>query len=451
MGTTSTLNEQQATYFGQITDSLADSKSDINTHVLKGSAGTGKTFLTRKIVGFLLDKGTNVVQVAPTGRAAKNMASGSALQARTIQSAIYKTEQLPAGQGVRFLTKPNDTRQFTVFVVDESSMISDKVSHSEHFHQPGGLLSDLIDYAKRGNADNKFLFIGDPCQLPPVDPDASETEGESPALLTTYLTDKFGLHAQNYFLSVPMRAKSDSYIIENATYIRDCITQQKMPDNQRIKINSTGKSWDTAKLYGRLYDPKNTEKVILIASTNKDVNYWNRNIRKQFGHYQDTLHVGDQVVMNQTWHGEGQTVYNGETGYIRAVGKNEQYAGLTFADVQVEFQGNDGKPILLTAKTMLDTLSTEPEFRGVIDGDIAKNYYAEMHKHTHGHMESSPFYNPLQLRFGYALTCHKAQGSEWDHVIIHRNALYADRLKTSLRWRYTALTRARQDIYTWAA
>ena len=451
MGTTSTLNEQQAIYFSQITDSLTDSKSTIDAHILKGSAGTGKTFLTRQIVGFLSDKGINVVQVAPTGRAAKNMASGSVLPARTIQSAIYKTEQLPAGMGVKFLRKPIDNQRFTVFVIDESSMISDKISRSERFHQPGGLLFDLIDYARKGNANNKFLFIGDPCQLPPVDTDVPGMEGESPALSGTYLTDKFGLNVRDYFLNKPMRAKSDSYIIKNATYIRDCITEQKVLDNQRININFTGKSWETAKCYERLYDPKNTEKVILIASTNKDVNYWNRHIRKQFGYQQDTLRTGDQVVMNQTWHGEGQTVYNGETGYIRAIGKREQYAGLTFADVQVEFQSNDGKPVLLAVKTLLDTLSTEPDSRGLIDGDMAKQYHAEMHKQTHGRIETSPFFNPLQLRFGYALTCHKAQGSEWDHVIIHRNALYADRLKTSLRWRYTALTRARKEIYTWVA
>ncbi|GAB2577375.1 ATP-binding domain-containing protein [Spirosoma areae] len=418
-------------------------------HILKGSAGTGKTFLTRRIVSFLLENGVNVVQVAPTGKAAKNMALGGELNARTIHSTIYKLEQLPQGLGVRFLPKPNDNRQFTIYLVDESSMISDKVSRSERFQQSGALLSDLVDFAKRGNDRNKFLFVGDPCQLPPVE--VGEPEGESPALTLDYLSRKFSLVGQECFLSEPMRAKEGSYILDNATYMRDCILQSKTPDSQKLKVNSTGSSWETARYFEQLYDPGNSEKAILIANSNKDVNYWNRNIRKQFGYEQDRLHIGDQVVVNQTWQSNGQTIYNSETGYVRAVGKTEQYASLMFADVQVEFQGIDGKPLIVETKTLLNTLSTELYFRGMLDEDAAKNYHAEMHKHTHGKMETSPFYNPIQFRFGYALTCHKAQGSEWDNVIIHRNAFYGDRQNTSLRWRYTAMTRARHELYTWAA
>lgn len=443
------FNEQQAACFDQITSSLAGTDSNTNTQILKGSAGTGKTFLTRHLVSHFIEAGINVVQVAPTGKAAKNMASGSILPARTIQSAIYKIEQLPSGLGVRFIAKPNEDKHVTVYVIDESSMISDKMSKSERFQQSGALLTDLIDFAIRGNSQNKFLFIGDPCQLPPVEP--GECESESPALLSSYLNQRFGLLVEENFLSEPMRAKAESYIISNATHIRDCIISGKSPDDRRLKINSTGKFWETARRYQQLYDPTNTEKVILIANSNKDVNYWNRNIRKQFGYEQDQLHVGDQVVVSQTWHGNGQTVYNGETGYIRSVGRAEKYAGMAFADVEVAFKGNDGQPVLVVAKTLLSTLSTEPEFSGTLDSETAKHYHAEMNKHTHGRIETSAFYNPIQLRFGYALTCHKAQGSEWDNVIIHRNAFYADRQRTSLRWRYTAMTRARHELYTWAA
>lgn len=443
------FNNQQAIYFSAITDSLVNSTDEIITHILKGSAGTGKTFLTRHIVSYLLEKGINVIQVAPTGKAAKNMSTGSSIAARTIHSAIYKIEQLPSGLGVRFTNKSNDDGKYTVYVVDESSMISDKVSRSERFVQAGALLTDLIGYAKRGNSQNKFLFIGDPCQLPPVQP--GESENESPALQDNYLRQAFGMSVQGYFLNEIMRAKADSYIIDNATYIRDCIQQDFLPDNNRIRINTTGKHWHMARHYEQLYDPTNTDKVILIANSNKDVNYWNRNIRNQFGYIQDQLHVDDQVVVQQTWQSKGQTVYNGETGYIRTIGKAENYAGLTFADVEIAFRGIDNNPVVVTAKALLDTLNTDPGFNGVLDEEAAKHYHAEMHKHTHGRIESSAFYNPIQLRFGYALTCHKAQGSEWDNVIIHRNALYADRQNTSLRWRYTALSRARKELYTWAA
>ena len=443
------LNGQQTKSFDGITKSIADVNSENMSYVLKGSAGTGKTFLTRRIVSYLLANNIRVVQVAPTGKAAKNMALGGELGARTIHSAIYKLEQLQQGLGVKFLPKPNDDNRFTVYLVDESSMISDKVSRSERFQQSGALLSDLIGFAKRGNDRNKFLFIGDPCQLPPVE--VGEPEGESPALMTDYLAKKFNLTSEEYFLSEPMRAKADSYILDNATYMRDCILQGEKPDNQRLKVNGTGKHWDTARYFQRLYDPENSGKAIIIVHSNKDVNHWNRAVRKQFGYQQDCLYIGDQVVVNQTWQSDGTAVYNGETGYIRSVGQTESYAGLSFADVQVEFLGIDGKPFVVETKTLLDTLSTEPLFKGVLDEDMAKNYHADMHKHTYGKMESSPFYNPIQLRFGYALTCHKAQGSEWDNVIIHRNALYGDYQNTSLRWRYTAMTRARQELYTWAA
>ncbi|MGF7215076.1 ATP-dependent exoDNAse (exonuclease V) alpha subunit [Spirosoma lacussanchae] len=447
--TSTSLNNQQAAYFSSITNSLMSPGFGSDAHILKGSAGTGKTFLTRHIVSHLLKQGIGVVQIAPTGKAAKNMASGSSLPARTIHSAIYKIEQLPNGLGVRFMSKPNDEEKYTVYVVDESSMISDTFSRSERFVQAGALLSDLIGYARRGNAQNKFLFIGDPCQLPPVQP--GDSENYSPALQAEYLHHSFGLDTQDYFLSEVMRARAGSYIIDNATYIRDCIEQGLQPDNSRIQVRITGKSWQMAQHFERLYDPANTDKVILIANSNKDVNYWNRAVRKQFGYEQDQLHVDDQVVVHQTWQSNGQTVFNGETGYVRAIGKTEQYAGLTFADVELAFQNADGGPVIVTAKTLLDTLSTDPDSRGVLDEEMAKHFHAEMQKHTHGRIESSPFYNPIMLRFGYAMTCHKAQGSEWDNVIIHRNALYADYQKTSLRWRYTALTRARKELYTWAA
>lgn len=447
--TSTSFNEKQAAFFKVITNSLANPGNEYNTHILRGSAGTGKTFLTRRIVSHLIEMGINVVQVAPTGKAAKNMAVGSIIPARTIHSAIYKIEQLPHGLGVRFMSKPNEDNKYTVYVVDESSMISDKLSRSERFVQAGALLSDLVDYGRRGNLENKFLFIGDPCQLPPVQSD--EPEDGSPALQADHLQRTFGMNVQDYFLSEIMRAKAGSYIISNATYIRDCIEQKLQPDNSRIKVTTTGKSWQMAQHFERLYDPSNTDKVVLLAHSNKDVNYWNRNIRKQFGYGQDQLNADDQVVVYQTWHSQGVTLYNGETGYVRVIGKTEAYAGLSFADVELVFCGIDGKPFTVTTKALLDTLNTESDFRGILDEEVVKHYHAEMHKHTHGRLESSAFYNPIQLRFGYAMTCHKAQGSEWENVIIHRNALYADKQNTSLRWRYTALTRARKELYTWAA
>lgn len=447
--TSTFLNEKQAAFFTAITDSLANPDDGHNAHILKGSAGTGKTFLTRRIVGQLLEQGINVVQVAPTGKAAKNMAMGSVLSARTIHSAIYKIEQLPHGLGVQFKKKLNEHEAYTVYVVDESSMIGDKQSRSERFVQAGALLSDLVDYARRGNSQNKFLFIGDSCQLPPVQP--GDRENGSPALQADYLQRTFGMNVQDYFLNEIMRAKAGSYIIDNATYIRDCIEQGIRFDKNHIQVKVTGKHWQMPQHFERLYDPANTDKVILIAHSNKDVNYWNRKIRQQFGYDQDQLHADDQVVINQTWHSQGVTLYNGDTGYVRTIGKTEEYAGLLFADVELVFRGIDGNPFTVMAKALLDTLRTESDFRGVLDEDVARHYHAEMHKHTHGRIESSAFYNPIQLRFGYAITCHKAQGSEWDNVIIHRNALYADRQNTSLRWRYTALTRARKELYTWAA
>lgn len=443
------FNKHQADSFNRITMSVANEDSPLNLHILKGSAGTGKTFVTRQIVKYLMEKGVNVVQVAPTGKAAKNMAMGSTLPARTIHSAIFQLEQLSQGFGVKFLRKPNLDSKYTVYVVDESSMISDKVTRSEGFQQSGALLSELIDYARRGNNQNKFLFIGDPCQLPPVEP--GEAEGNSPALMLNYLSQQFDLKGQEYFLSEPMRTKGDSYILDNATYLRDCIIKGITPNRQRFTVNSTGRSRDTARYFQNLYDPEHAEKVILIANANRDVNYWNRAIRKQFGYEQDQLSIGDQVVVNVNWHGNGQAISNGETGYVRAVGKAETFAGLKFADVQLEFQGADGKPFLVETKTLLDTLNTEPTFNGSIDSETGRHFHAEMHKKTAGKMESSPFYNPILLRFGYALTCHKAQGSEWDNVIVHPDPLFGGFQKTSLRWRYTAMTRARRELYTWAA
>ncbi|WP_028664213.1 ATP-dependent DNA helicase [Runella zeae] len=443
------LNDQQANIFARITETITNHNSNVNLHILKGSAGTGKTFLTRQFMKFIREQGVNIVQIAPTGKAAKNLALGSMLPAKTIHSAIYKLEQLKNGLGVKFLPKLNQESAFTVYLIDESSMISDKVTASERFQQSGALLCDLVDFVKRGNPKNKFLFVGDPCQLPPVN--GNKSESFSPALTLDYMVEKFSFTGNEYFLSEPMRAKGDSYIMDNATYMRDCILSKNQPDNRKLKVNFTGKAWDTACFFERLYDPQNAEKVILIANSNDDVNYWNRAIRKQFGYEQDRLQVGDQVIVNVTWQGNGRTIYNGEMGYVRAIGKTEKYADLHFADVQLEFQGADNKPFVIETKTLLSTLNTERGFKGFLENEAVTHFHAEMHKHTYGKIESSAYYNSIQLRFGYALTCHKAQGSEWDNVIIHRAPLFGEYQVTDLRWRYTALTRARQELYTWAA
>lgn len=408
--------------------------------IIQGSAGTGKSTIVKAITDYLSDADQSFALAAPTGRAAKVMQSKTGHSAKTLHSLIYNTEQLENGYGVKLTRKTNLSQTISVYIVDEASMISDKHSSSEKFVSGTPLLSDFIEYVKEGNKQNKIIFIGDIYQLPPVG------SIESPALSIDYLQGQKNLKGRMAVLTEVKRQGSDSYILKNATNLRKCIENGHFfqgIESERITNRTTGALYK----YVELFEKENLGKVAFIAWTNKDVNWFNNAIRKRLGLDTARLSVGDQIAVHQNWLGNGRLILKGETGIIRSVGTFELYAGLNFATAEIEFTDHKGAPFQITSKVLLESLTSET---GEIGFENENALFAEAMKRNGTFRESKAisddkYLSALRLRYAYATTCHKAQGSEWEHVILHPY------MNKDLRWKYTAITRASKELYTFAA
>jgi exodeoxyribonuclease-5 len=368
------------------------------------------------------------------------MQSKTGHSAKTLHSLIYNTEQLENGYGVKLTRKTNLSQTISVYIVDEASMISDKQSSSEKFVSGTPLLSDFIKYVKEGNKQNKIIFIGDIYQLPPVG------SIESPALSIDYLQGQKNLKGRMAVLTEVKRQGSDSYILKNATNLRKCIENGHSfqgIESERITNRTTGALYK----YVELFEKENLGKVAFIAWTNKDVNWFNNAIRTRLGLDNARLSVGDQIAVHQNWLGNCRLILKGETGIIRSVGTFELYAGLNFATAEIEFTDHKGAPFQITSKVLLESLTSET---GEIGFENENALYAEAMKRNGAFRESKAisddkYLSALRLRYAYATTCHKAQGSEWEHVILHPY------MNKDLRWKYTAITRASKELYTFAA
>lgn len=408
--------------------------------IIRGSAGTGKSTIINAITRYLSDEEKKFNLAAPTGKAAKVIQRKSGYAAKTIHSLIYKPESLKNGNGVRMIRKINELKEQCTFIIDESSMISDSIQLNDEFVTTKPLLTDMLDFIKQGNKNNQVIFIGDNYQLPPVKCNTS------PALSQAYLKSK-GFKGSMIELTEVKRQDKDSYILRNATQLRECI--EKGIYYPGLECNMLSKSWHAVDKYMDLYEAENFGKIAFIAFSNKDVNYFNNKVRERLQYVPNTLSVGDQVVLQKNWLGNGYLFMNGETGIVREVDSHiENYAGVYFVNAQLEFKDLIGESIKITTKVMLDALLSE---KGEIGNEQEKALIAEAMKHNAEYRASQlphddKHVGAMRLRYAYATTGHKAQGSEWENVILHPFNINKD-----LRWQYTAITRASKDLYSYAA
>ncbi|WMX16526.1 AAA family ATPase [Aureispira sp. CCB-E] len=419
--------------------SFINSENDV--FILKGSAGTGKTSIVKAITSYLTEKDINFQIGAPTGRAAMIIGEKTQQVSKTLHSQIYIPEKVENG-GVRFDRKENKEKDLTIFLVDEASMVSDQISKSNNFFVTKPLLEEYIDFVKQGNPSNKIIFIGDRYQLPPVKQDFS------PALKAKYLYDKYSLSCVEYELTKVMRQGAGSSILKTATSLRDLMSKGIMRGNvsiQREKYPSKA-----LKKYLSVFDNNSIDKVIAICSSNKDVDYWNRWIRRELGIADRKLSVGDFVATQTSWlNKEGQFVCKGEYGRILNVDpSSEKYALLDFVNADIEFIGSSGSRKIVSTKILLDSLDTK---YGILEEQQEKYLYAEAMKHnadfrTSQNPSDDKYIGALRLKHAYATTCHKAQGGEWENVLIH-----PWRLESNLQWAYTAITRAKENVYSYCA
>lgn len=409
--------------------------------IIRGSAGTGKSTLVKAITDYLTSQEQKFVLAAPTGKAAKVIQKKTGFAARTIHSLIYTPEPLKHGSGVRMVRKPNQSREKTIFIIDEASMISDVLMSNENFVASKPLLTDLLDYIKQGNSENQVIFIGDTFQLQPIG------SKESPALSPQYLSNKKGLKGAMVELTEVKRQDKDSYILQNATLLRQCIERGITFSGINCKMLS--RSTTALYKYMELYEPEIFNKVTVLAWTNGDVNWFNSAVRDRLGFNPKPLVIGDQIQLHQNWFGNGRMIMKGDTGIIRNVSDRiENYAGLNFVDTELEFSDGIGEKFNVVTKVLLDALIS---FNGDIGYEKENALFAEVMKHNATFRESrmpsdDKYIGAMRMRYAYATTCHKAQGGEWENVILHP---YMP--KNDYRWQYTAITRAAKELYSFAA
>lgn len=418
--------------------------------LLKGYAGTGKTTLIRSFVQTLPHFKMRTCLLAPTGRAAKVMQKYSGKQAYTIHKKIYRKKNA-ATPDMEFAMAENKHVR-TLFIVDEASMISDE----KVFFNQRGLLSDLIDYVYSGTAC-RLMLVGDTAQLPPVGLQ------ESPALNPEVLSRGHGLEVHEAILTEVIRQEQDSGILFNATHLRDQIhvNQGGFPHLHTAGFTDIYRMSGEKLLEGLhyAYDKYGMEQVLVVCRSNKHANLYNRHIRNSILGREEELSGGDYIMVvknNYYWKKSADNnldfIANGEMATITRVGNVHEQHGFRFADVTLEWQDEDNTP--LSCRVLLDTLHTDAP--GLSREDAMRLYkaieadYADIPRKRERQeaIKNDPYYNALHIKFAMAVTCHKAQGGQWEAVFVDQGYLTEDRIDTEfLRWLYTAVTRATRELY----
>ncbi len=419
--------------------------------LVKGFAGTGKTSILGALVRTMHIFKNNVVLLAPTGRAAKVLASYCGYPASTIHKKIYR--QRSSADGTGSFVMDRNMHKDTLFIVDEASMISNQPSESDIFGS-GRLLDDLIGYIDNGK-NCRLVLVGDTAQLPPVGIDIS------PALEAGYLRG-FGYAVTEVFLSEILRQAEDSGILFNATGIRHEIES----GGNSIPRIVTGGFNDIERISGSdliekitdSYGNRGIEETIVVTRSNKRANQFNKGIRDSILFRDEELAAGDLLMVvrnNYFWMPENEItdfIANGDIIEVIRVRRYEEMYGFRFADALVRFV--DYKDTEIEVKLMLDTITSETAALTQEQGrklfqSVAGDYSAVTNKRKRfEQMRENRWFNALQVKFAYSVTCHKAQGGQWKNVFVDQGYITDEMINTEyLRWLYTAFTRPTTRLF----
>ena len=422
--------------------------------IMRGSAGTGKTTLAGAIVRAMAALKQKMILLAPTGRAAKVFSLNAGHVAYTIHRRIYR--QKSAGDLSSFNLNDNLNRD-TLFIIDEASMIANQ-GYGDSAFGSGCLLDDLMTFVyQSGRGSNcRMLLIGDKAQLPPVG------EDESPALMADVLRC-YGMRVYECDLNQVLRQGEESGILWNTTQIRQMITHDEM--TQLPKIRFAGFADIQMVPGGELIDALSTsyyrvgtDETIVITRSNKRANIYNQGIRNQVLDREDELCRGDQlmIVKNNYFWTEGSKeipfIANGDIAVVQRVRHVHELYGFRFAEVTMTFPDYDDYE--LTATVLLDTLTSEApaltrEQQEQLFNAVMEDYADIPHKADRiKKLKTDRYYNALQVKFAYAVTCHKAQGGQWSHIYLDQGYMTDDMLTPEYyHWLYTAFTRATEKLY----
>ena len=435
--------------------SLADflfSRQQDSVFLLKGYAGTGKTSLIGALVKTLDQLQQKCVLLAPTGRAAKVFSHYAKHSAFTIHKKIYR--QRNYSNDMDNFSLDDNLHQQTLFIVDEASMIANDGLSGAAFGT-GRLLDDLIQYVYAGTGC-RLMLIGDTAQLPPVG------EEQSPALSPDVLKG-YGLEVYEAQLTEVVRQMHDSGILWNATELRRYIWEEVFfalpsirvdgfPDIRIIPGNELIEAINDS------YDHAGMDETIVVCRSNKRANIYNRGIRNMILYREDELNSGDLLMVaknNYFWTEQCKEIdfiANGDIAVVRRVRRVREAYGFRFADVVLAFP--DYGDVELEVKLLLDTLHTDTPALPKEQND--RLFYAVLEDYADitvkrermKKMKADPHYNALQVKYAYAVTCHKAQGGQWKRVFLDQGYMTEDMLTPDyFRWLYTAFTRATETLY----
>lgn len=428
-------------------------ESNNKLFVLKGYAGTGKTTLIASIVKNLRYANHKSVLLAPTGRAAKVLSNYAKKQAFTIHKRIYFPRSGKDGK-VGFVLQPNKFSN-TLFVIDEASMIGDASTQSKLF-ESGSLLQDLISFVDAGS-NCRLMFVGDTAQLPPVKLTVS------PALNSDLLAFDFNKDVSEVVLSEVVRQSEGSGILHNATALREQLQIEIFDDfcfnlkpfNDVIRLID---GHEIQEAIESSYRNNGKEETVILVRSNKRANLYNQQIRSQILFNEHELSVGDflMVVKNNYYWLEASSapgfIANGDIVEVLEIQAFKELYGFRFAEVHVQMVDYPNEPSFDTV-LILDTLTSESP---ALLYEDSNKLYLEVQK-DYAHLKSkyqrfrevkdNAFFNALQVKFSYAITCHKSQGGQWSNVFVEQPYLPDGPDKDYFRWLYTAITRATQKLY----
>ena len=459
---------------------------ELDAFILRGSAGTGKTTLIAKLYQELYNKGLSCALLAPTGRAARILGNkiqnltNCATTSGTVHSLIYLSPEVVVNEEATSVNDPavrfifplkEDESPVPLLIIDESSMVGDKETHGDLFQFGSGkLLKDIISYIRINRAgrqpDNliKVIFVGDNSQLPPVG------ENFSPALSDSYLTEEYQLKVKSFELHQVMRQEEGSHVLDEATKLKNSIADKVFhtfsihPNNEDIFKVSTAQALDFL-----VANIKNKVSSAAVVYSNAMALEYNSSIRQRlWGNANLPIQVGDLILINKnsTLH----ALNNGDLVKVIKVAKKADYRKiplkvkennitrieeiiLSFRFVTVAYRTIDG--IIEIPCRIIENLLHSPnreltplEQRALyVDFLIRNGQIKPKSPEFKQLLKSDSYYNALQIKYGYAMTCHKAQGGEWDNVLVDFTGMSINRNSDFYRWTYTAITRTSKNLY----
>ena len=439
---------------GKMVEFLYDA-DQLASFVLRGYAGTGKTSLVSALIQSAPALRLKTVLLAPTGRAAKVLSGYAGQPAYTIHKKIYQT--ITDGSGVIRMARALNKHTYTLFIVDEASMIglADDATAGRR-----NLLEDLIDYVTEGN-HCRLMLIGDTAQLPPVG------AAESPALDLQYLRAISQLKIHHYELTEVVRQQHFSGILLNATLLRTQIAQLEEAEPPELPLFDLTDCDDIVRLAGadleellnQEYAGDRLEQVAIVTRSNKRANLFNQEIRNRVLYREEEVNAGDylMVVKNNYYWLDADSdigfIANGDIVEVQSIRNHQEVYGFHFVDATLRFVDYPSAPSQ-DCKLLLETLHSEApsltyeESQRLFDA-VMEDYADLPHKADRlKAVKANPYFNALQVKFSYALTCHKTQGGQWETVIIDQGYLTDDMLdREYLRWLYTAVTRATRKVF----